>query len=514
MSFRPHFNVEVELAGAGAGWTDITADVARESGIGVKRGIDGTGPTDRVAGTGTGTFALKNDTTNSGGKLGYYSLHHANKRSGWALNIGCRISIAASDNPLDPSIQQLVGKIDIIDVNPWQYGPRRVLVTMVDWMDEAARWNLVPEIGAQVNKRGDEIMTAIVAHMPVAPVATNFDIGREVYAYALDTSSNSNQSALSEFQKLAASEFGYIYVTADGTLKYEGRYARLIDSKALFPVFSDALLEAAPDALDGASGRDAVLNTVRVTVHPKIVDLVPTTVVYRQVSVIPIPAGTTKILLGEYRDPVTGDAMGATDVQVPIANTDYAFNSQESGAGADLSGVLTVTVADGPAGARLTLQNTGTADGFLLSFQLLGQGIRDHASIDAEARDASSVSTYGERVIAFDMPYQGVLAVGQGAADYVLANESGEVPRAKTIRVLARDANTLQALVNFDVSRRIQVQETLTGFNAVFFINLVELDLLPSGYLQATYTLARTRQGSYWILGTSTLGTDTIPAPF
>jgi hypothetical protein len=507
----------VELSGAGAGWADISDDLASEA-IVVKHGIAGASPADRVAGSGTASFFLKNDTTNSGHRLGYYSLHHVNKRSGWALNIGCRIRL------LDPATNawrtRFIGKVDAIAVQPWQYGQRRVEVTAVDWMDEAARWALVPEVGEQLNKRADQILTNILAQMPTQPTSTSFDEGRETYPYALDTSSSAKQPALSEFHKLAASEFGYIYLKANGTLRFEGRHTRILSSSSLWTI-DDAALDASEDALDASSGRGDILNTVRVTTHPKIVDVAATTVVYHQANVIRVTAGETKTLLGEFRDPVTGDAIGATEIQgingsnqMTAAGTDYVANTAESGGGTDVTASFTITVAIGQSGVRFSALNSGSSDAYLTTLQLRGKGVYDRGSFDSQARNSSSVTTYGERVALFDMPYQSKIEVGQGAADYILGNEAVEVARARTVRVMGRDPFTLSQILARDIGDRITVQETVTGFNNSYFINGIELTILPAGYVQAMYTLVRLNQASYWILGTSILGTDTVPAPF
>jgi hypothetical protein len=218
--------VAVMLGGPGptATWTVLT-DVLAAGGLTIKHGIDGSSPLDRVAGTPTCSFALRNDAGNSAGLLGYYSLHHNNTRTGWRLNIPCRVRIQ------DPSTLvwywRFVGRIDSIEVQPGRYLSRRVLVTAVGWMDEAARWKLTPEIGEQINKRWDEIILAIIAKMPVSPGSIVIDEGREAYPFALDQSGNAEVSALTEFQKLAASEFGYIFERADGALRLEGRHHRL-----------------------------------------------------------------------------------------------------------------------------------------------------------------------------------------------------------------------------------------------------------------------------------------------
>src|SRR6185295_5595569 len=147
MALIPTLLVEVELSGAGAGWTNLAADVVGDEEVHVTHGIQGGGPIDLVAGSGTASFTLRNDARNSGGLLGYYSPSHVNKRSGWGLGIGCRIRWT---NP--NTTTRFVGRIDAIDPVAGLYGERRVRVSVADWLDEAARWTLTPAIGEQVGQ--------------------------------------------------------------------------------------------------------------------------------------------------------------------------------------------------------------------------------------------------------------------------------------------------------------------------------------------------------------------------
>ena len=71
--------VEVELSGSGAGWTALTNDVRIAlQPIEIQYGIQGSGPLDRVASTGTMSFALNNSAANSAGEAGRVSPGHDN----------------------------------------------------------------------------------------------------------------------------------------------------------------------------------------------------------------------------------------------------------------------------------------------------------------------------------------------------------------------------------------------------------------------------------------------------
>jgi hypothetical protein len=479
-SLFPVVAVEVELSGAGGGWTDLYAanDVAKED-ITIAHGIKGSSPLDRVASTGTCDFALRNSTLNSGATLGYYSPRHASVRSGWGLGIGCRIRITDPDTTTVHT--RFIGRIRGIDPVPGLYGPRTVAVTAVDWIDAAARWKLTPDVGEQVNVSWDQCLTAILAAMSSQPTATSFDGGTESYPYALDSSINGKQPALAEFKKIADSEAGLIYVKADGTLRAESRHGRMTSTASVW-----TLADTDYRDIELPSSSEDVINTVRVTTHPKIVDEEPTTHVYEQANDIVLADNETKILMGSYRDPVTGDAIGATEIQPLVAITDWlAVNS----AGSDVTANVTIAVAAGASGVRFTVTNSSGAVATLTYLRLRAKAIYDRSTVQHDATDATSVTTYGENPVEFDMPYQANQAVGQGAADYYLARFKDPLSQARSVTVLGKTTALLTQILTRDISDRITLSETVSGVSGDYYINAIELTVLASGYLAATYTL-------------------------
>src|SRR5512136_1427816 len=118
----------------------------------------GTGPRDRVASSGSLTFALDNSEANSAGLVGYYSLGHPNARPGFRLGIGVRLKLGY-DGVL---YYKWRGVIDAVRPIPGEAKERRVSVSCVDWMDEAAKAKL-RGLAVQTNKRSDQVFSTIVA---------------------------------------------------------------------------------------------------------------------------------------------------------------------------------------------------------------------------------------------------------------------------------------------------------------------------------------------------------------
>ena len=165
--------IEEELAGVGGGWTDVSADVRAQVPIVCEYGIDGQDPTDRVASTGTLSFAHDNSALNSGGVLGYYSPFATVKRTGFNFNIGCRFWLRYGANKR----YKHNGKLDVIQPSTGRYGARLTQCQSVDWMDDAARIDL-PSLATATSQSGDQLLTTIMAAMTTTPAATSLTPAR------------------------------------------------------------------------------------------------------------------------------------------------------------------------------------------------------------------------------------------------------------------------------------------------------------------------------------------------
>lgn len=505
----PALSVQVELNGVGGGWTELKTDVLREPGVDIRIGIESGGPTDLVASTGTVQFSLNNSARNSLSTAFAYSPYHASKRSGWGLGIGCRIQLQNPNTGVTHT--RFVGWIDAIDPMPGIHGPRSVHVTATDWFDEAARWNLTPAIGEQINQRGDQLLTALVAQVPRQPPATSFDTGADRYPFAFDSANIVGQSALSAMATVARSGFDRIHQRADGTLRFERRYQRILDTSTDWTI-TDADLTG----LQLPSTRGELINKVVVIVPMTIVDPAPTTLVYDQASVITIAAGATQFLLGSFTNQVTGDAIGATDVQVPIAGTDYLLNAKADGSGDDLTAFVALTYTVGSNGAQFHVQNTGSATGYLTRLRLYGRGVYRMADRYFTASDATSIGLYGERSITVTMDYQASADAGQGMANYLLQTYATAFAQVRTALVFGITPALMDQILTRDLSDRLTVSETATGANSHFFINGMHLRVVPTGHVEAEYVLAPSNDpnsGNYWLLEVGLLGSTTVLAP-
>jgi hypothetical protein len=160
------------------------------------------------------------------------------------------------------------GVVDEIQPIPGMLRERRVLVKAVDWMDEAARAT-IRGVPVQLNQRSDQLLQTILETVARQPDELEIDFGMESYPYALDGSRDEGLSVLSEFQKLANSELGFIYVkgspTTGSILVFENRQRRGTTTASVgsFAEFNDFIVKRS---------RDQIINRVIVKIHPRRVD--------------------------------------------------------------------------------------------------------------------------------------------------------------------------------------------------------------------------------------------------
>lgn len=208
----------------GGAWTDIISDVAASTTVSSNWGMDGNKPLDLLAKTGQLRFSLKNNTGKytSGGA----SVIHADWGKGTKV---------AADFTFDGQThRRFYGAIDSIGLDAGTLGERKAHVTVLDWMDYAAKYP-IQNPAIELDKRADEAITTILAGMPIQPSVVSLDTGAHVFPTVFNDATLKTR-AYSEFQKLALSELGRIYHKKDqtygDTLRFESANARVYS----FPV--------------------------------------------------------------------------------------------------------------------------------------------------------------------------------------------------------------------------------------------------------------------------------------
>lgn len=492
--------IQAELDGVGLGWTDLSDDVLL--GIKFSWGIRDNGPTALVASTGVLEFRLNNSDQNSAGLAGYYTPGHPNCRSGWRPRI--RIRLVVTYGGVD--YVQHFGWLREIKPAPFAFGERVVRCTSLDWMDQAARWELGP-IATQIGATPDAVFEAILDASPVQPPSRDVTADSDTYAYALDQGAKASK-AMAEFQKLAQSSLGMIGCRKTGAAFYEPRTVRV----GATPAFQ---LDP-PQGIEYAAGESQIRNRILGQLTPREVGSAGS-VLARLNQVKALAAGAEWTFTLNYVDPAQKAAsVGASSVTSPVATTDYLMNAAANGSGADRTADLSIEEETlGGRSARFTVKNNNAATSYITFFRVRGTPLYAYEPVQVEAVDAATLAE-GENALSFDLPYQSDENVAQAIVDRIRDQWAGDTGAVKGVSFYVPDS-LKDAVLEADISTAVSViEDEILGLSEAFFINGGEIVFETKDIWRVSYTLAPADVGAFWRLGDageSELGETTVLGP-
>ena len=422
----------------GSAWVDITNYVVGD--IKGNNGLGGWRPENRVA-----VLGMLNITINNKSKqfspMGGDAVRGLSTLTGW--NKGAKIRVRGLYRSNYYVIW--IGRIASIDSDDLNWGNEQVRVLAVDYMNVPVNY---PMKGAAIglNKRIDEAVTTILSRLSLQPESTDFDTGSFTFPAVFDNVQRKTM-ALSEFTKLANSELGYIYVNQDGTLRVENMLARhgwraldeitipalwivstdknyltledglgfllletggkiLLDEGTLeAAVTEDASLAADAEGYNILLAEDGLLNASIIRAHPVITDT-SLKVLYKLGTPVYIPAGQTAPFYAHYTDPSGLSQVSGTNMQTPVATTDYLANTAADGSGTNKTSDVVVTATYYGDTVYYSIDNNATIGVYITFLQARGYGIYYGNSIESIKDDATSQADYGYFPFQFDMKYQ------------------------------------------------------------------------------------------------------------
>lgn len=483
-------------------WVDVTTDVRGARAMKFNYGMEGPDVNDRVAGGGVLQFTLENSSENSAATLGYYSPEHASRRLGF--RIGNQVRVAFTH--YGTTYYKWHGYVTNLRVAPGRDLAREVVVRAQDWMDYAARVTL-SGLGIETDKRADQIMGVLWANSPRLPESTHINKGSDVYPYGLDQTEDEGVLILKEIHRLALSELGYSYVRGDtvgaGQLRFEARGFR--SGSPVRWALTDAELEVEGLELSD-HGLDGMINRVLVELHPRKVDAAATTVLF-SLNDKPLVGGTPLTFNAPYRDPESGRyvRVGGTNMQTPVATTDYTMNTAADGSGTDLTANFSVSAVFGGNAAVVTVTKNSGADGYVTKLQLRGKGVYAFESVIIDLDDSTSILKYGQMSQRLDMPYQSSVTLGTSIANMLLTNNKEPKTKVKRVRFTAQVSSvTMMHALARDIGDRIRISETVSGLaSRDYFIQAVEFTVRPTStpsarsVMRVSWLLAPTEQETY-----------------
>lgn len=480
-------------------WTPITVDSRANIGIKLSRGKRGNNPLDRIASTGTLTFALDNSTKNIGGQLGYYSPDHATPCSGWDLGTRGRLKITYGG----VTYYKFLGKVAEVEPIPGQYRERAVNVIAVDYMDELASHKL-KRITAQSSVRGEELLASVITNMPTAPTATAYGTGVDTYTRGLHNERDEATTGMNACQKIAQSGMDDIYITGDltagETFVYRSRHER-IRTTTITASFSDTMV-----GMTVRRARDTIYNQIKTITHPVQKDTIAVILysIQREISLGP---GQVYTFTARYSDPLSsGRRVSGEDMVAPAADTDYKMSSVPEDSGNDLNNSLGISRNVGTNSTEVILTNNAGRSGFVNRFNLRGYGLYEYDPVEITGQDDASRTLHGDRPLNYDMPYQDNPNVGTDFKNYLLPYWKSPHTNIESIEFIANtNATLMTAALACEVGKRITISETVTGLSSQdYLIDGYGLSIESGGLIRCTLgPLEKVDTTAYWRLGTA-----------
>jgi len=541
---RVFIRIEVELSGQGNGWTDITRDVRRDSGINGFRGFRGDNPVNRVAITGLLTFALINSPANSGGLDGYYSPGHTNLRSGFSIRIGARASLVTEadgwvssgwvEDDWTEDVETTVIVLwtgEITDIEPTSgknLANRVANIECRDYIDTLARHRLSGVNVAEGISETDAWL-AVVDEMPIQPRSISAPTGPDTYDFAFDQTKSESTVPLQELQKIGLSSLSLTFVKADGALTYEPR--NLIRTDPLNPLAPAAVITESDirnrQPIRVEDNEREIINRVQGVVRPRDVDAVAT-ILFQTTSRLPFLPGGPHVVVGQFTDASErSERIGGISPITPVSGVgnDFDFNEEEDGSGSDLTSSVTLSASFDGNSVTFTITNN-SVNRVWGRLEARGTGVKSHEPVTIQASDDVAITSDGENPLTFDMAYQSDIGVAQEIVSWVLHVQSQALKRVRVVPMLLSydDIPRVGVIANREISDVVSLSESMTAFDGTERFFLDGIGFRSRGrdrFVWMDWYLAVANSEAIWHLGVtdfSELGVNThlgfLSAPF
>ena len=392
----------------------------------------------------------------------------------------------------------------------------------------------------QTNITIETAVAAVLANMPVQPLRVYYHTPTYTFPSVFDTIT-SNTSAVSEFQKLAMSEFSYIYTKGDiyggQTLVVEGKDTRTNAQNTTIPIASalsgfltkeddgfllletgdKIILQIAQSIdfdniqLDGMQVEYGanIANWITGTSYPRKTDAAATTILFETQERIYVESGSTvSNIRGRYRDP--NGAATYINAVTSSMTTNYNATANEDGSGASLTANITIVATYGTEQADYSISNSG-GSGAWVFIQAVGKGIYIYDPITKIFNDTTSGLRYGKFPLNIDMPYQSDPNVIDAICAKLLDSEKNPYSTVDAYPLLAnRDAPNMFAFLVLEPGSRARFAEPVTAIDENYFINGYTAKLVDGKYIIWSPILKAADDTNYWVMDTGELDSTTI----
>jgi hypothetical protein len=492
-------------------------------------GTPDNGPLAFMAETGEMKFRLNNAT-------GLYTPGGPSVLSGFKKGIPVKLVVTFESE----QYVRFRGFISDIEVKP-RISDKTTGITVLDWLDHAAR-HPIKNPGIMLNKRSDEVMTAITNEIAVLPAQTAFAQGSFAFPTALDTIGKAT-TAYAEFSKVALTDIVSIYLKKDRTdgetlvlendndrhgwvLPGEIPLANADSGLALnengdFELDENGdfvLLNQTTDyTFDGsalssfdATFGDGIVNRAVATVYPRRLDTSPQ-ILFQLDTPLEISArpfdgdkrGQNFVIEGTYTDADGGTIISGRDIVPPVATTDCQMFAVVDGVttATDLTADLYIEFTFGTEGFTAYVANTNTAypTASITKFNVRGTGIKQYNPVDYTAHNDDSIDEHEAQQVTLHQKYRNSLNVGRVFVKSIVEEYGDARNRLQSVSFCANKSGTLMmAFLHTDIGslRHIDIDEL--GVDCNFYIQGIEANY-DNGLIWVTWNVkeAPSLQGGF-----------------
>jgi len=492
------FTLVLQIAIEGVAFQTQTSDLIDDS-LTWKRGIFGHGPKRLVAEVGQLKFDLNNSETNSGSKVGYYTPGHADVFEDGLhrkFDIGARVRISYTYG--GTTYYKFHGRLRDVNPDAGLYGMRRSKLLVADYMEILNKYKL-EQLEVQANKRPDEVLTTVVAALPIAPQTADYDTDPDTYTRCLHTERDESSTGRSVIQKLAQSSMGRVFVvgnTTNGeTLRWQSRHERLASKSLALTLSTDM-----KDLTVERSSKN-IYNNVKVTTYP--VEINAGATLYTSQREIEISPGQDFDFIANFTNALANGARlsGSENHVTPAENTHYRASSIEGGSGNDMSSDCSVTMGWGSNSADVSITNNGSERMYVNLFFLVGDALLLNDPVIYQKENTSSQALHGDLTLGYNMPYQENPNVGVDFGDFFEDRYSTPVTEINSVEFIAnKNATLMTAAMTLDLGSRVKIIETVTALSDEFFVYGIE-HTIKNKNLHVKLSLERASDEVFWWLG-------------
>jgi hypothetical protein len=408
------------------------------------------------------------------------------------------------------TITLFTGRMTDITPSSGLHERRSVACTAADYMHEFTKKRL-SSLEMETNILEQDVFSALVATMPLQPRSIEIPNpfpGADTLAYVFDTLKDERSAPMTEAQKLCQSTLARIFVKAGGMLVYEPRATRALNvstntvelTAADFP--SD---NVAGDSLKVTDDRGKAFNKFTATIHPRTPSDEPDVVLFQIEAPFAVAAGTQLTIRGLYTQPgQDARRAGGLDMLEAEPLTDYEFNTEPDGSGADATNDVSVTTIFTANSVLFLIEPNVNC--YVIKLQARGTMVRALQNVAVEAEDDSSIENYGEIAFGLDMPYVVDPVFANEVVQYFLFVSQQNARRAEGIKMLLNGMTDERAatLLRRDISDRFGITDELTvlpiSTRTGFFINAISFEYDEEGRAWLTWLPSISDATAYWYL--------------